>query len=805
MKFNNRIFFISLLVAFTVSFSYAQRGRAYNWHFGQKADITFGDAYETPSIETKGNSNLISPEACASISSVLGELLFYTDGNKVWKADNTEMAGSLLSGANNNTQTIIVPIPKAAGSTDDKYYVFYIDSNSKCKYAIVDMTTGGGNIESKDTDLFTGDYNGVSLTHKMAVIEHYDQSSFWLVLHERNSRRFFSYKISSTGIDPEPVVTSIGKKHINPEGYMKASRDGKLLGLVVPNVLGRDGKVIVESDYTISAKNRGFIEVFGFNNRIGKLTSRSSLNKFSSHEYNGEVKENENYGYYGLEFSPNSKFLYVTERYSGNLFQVDLDKVNNIISIPSASVDNPGDSSYANALQLGPDNKIYAAMFNPTTPAIPPVVDEKIGVIESPDSEYTPAFNYNDQAQNLAVNKKSREGLPSFVSTFFYDFSSRDYCVGGKTKFKTSIAPEYKAYYGWDFGDGSPSVSGFADSSTRDVIVEHQYANEGTYKVTLTLVEAVSSESVTFSQDIIVKSPINIPAKEIIACAGSSGNEILTSEYSAYGSYLWSTGEKTRSIVVDKSGTYTVEIIDENECVNTEVFNVTVGPPNSVSEKEIRMCSPNMAVLTSSLDSVTYLWSTRAKENTKSIKVYKPGNYSVTTYSKKTNCTIVETFKVLPFKGRLKFVKRLLGRNLFIDKELNAESPYSYYLDDTKLKLEDIRKGLYLNPGTYVLTLEDNRGCTYSEKIEIPKIYAPKVFTPNGDGKNDFWEISGIEDYPDAEIVVADRTGKILRRYNGRDEHWNGLYNGILLPVATYWYVIKLDEKEYRGSVSIIK
>lgn len=87
-------------------------------------------------------------------------------------------------------------------------------------------------------------------------------------------------------------------------------------------------------------------------------------------------------------------------------------------------------------------------------------------------------------------------------------------------------------------------------------------------------------------------------------------------------------------------------------------------------------------------------------------------------------------------------------------------------------------------------------------------LYIPNAFTPNGDGKNDKWEIPGLAMYPDAEVLVFDRAGQIM--YQSKGDYvtapWDGNYKGKRLPAAIYVYSIKLTspDKQLKGVVAII-
>ena len=116
--------------------------------------------------------------------------------------------------------------------------------------------------------------------------------------------------------------------------------------------------------------------------------------------------------------------------------------------------------------------------------------------------------------------------------------------------------------------------------------------------------------------------------------------------------------------------------------------------------------------------------------------------------------------------------------------------------------------------------------CKALSAIRVTVVTPPipdQVFTPgNGDGKNDFWRISFLNasDYPDNVVKVYNRWGNIVYEgkgydYDGDDstpevtgEKWDGTRNGNLVPVATYYYVIELndpDETLLSGAITIIR
>ena len=92
--------------------------------------------------------------------------------------------------------------------------------------------------------------------------------------------------------------------------------------------------------------------------------------------------------------------------------------------------------------------------------------------------------------------------------------------------------------------------------------------------------------------------------------------------------------------------------------------------------------------------------------------------------------------------------------------------------------------------------------------VSLP-LEVPNAFSPNGDGTNDKWEIQGMNDYPNAHMIIFNRWGaKVYEKFDGytADKAWDGGD----YPVGTYYYILKLNkenkhEDEVVGAVTITR
>lgn len=103
-------------------------------------------------------------------------------------------------------------------------------------------------------------------------------------------------------------------------------------------------------------------------------------------------------------------------------------------------------------------------------------------------------------------------------------------------------------------------------------------------------------------------------------------------------------------------------------------------------------------------------------------------------------------------------------------------------------------------------------GCADSDEVTVtvrPPIRIPNAFTPNGDGRDDTWQIEFIEQFPENTVTVFNRWGnKIFSAENySRANEWRGDINGQPAPVGTYYYVVVTKGplgRSYSGSITVL-
>lgn len=118
--------------------------------------------------------------------------------------------------------------------------------------------------------------------------------------------------------------------------------------------------------------------------------------------------------------------------------------------------------------------------------------------------------------------------------------------------------------------------------------------------------------------------------------------------------------------------------------------------------------------------------------------------------------------------------------------------PYEYSDDGTNWQPSNIFTGVDSEFGYYYV--RDKTGCNLVQTAK-PKIDLMNVFTPNGDGYNDYFDFQHLSKKENLEVKIFDRAGKLVYTfYPGQKLVWDGKVNGAVSPTGSYWYIITWSE-----------
>ena len=137
--------------------------------------------------------------------------------------------------------------------------------------------------------------------------------------------------------------------------------------------------------------------------------------------------------------------------------------------------------------------------------------------------------------------------------------------------------------------------------------------------------------------------------------------------------------------------------------------------------------------------------------------------------------------------------------------------PFNYFWSPIGSNSDSINM---LAPGTYFITVSDSNGASKTDTINIQAsqeacaIHIYTGITPNGDGHNDYWQIDNIELHPNNTAIIFNRWGTEVWKGNHYNNNiaWKGNdEQGQALPDGTYFYVLKMDDKTYKGWIQLTR
>ncbi|MEO6539646.1 MAG: PKD domain-containing protein, partial [Ferruginibacter sp.] len=508
---------------------------------------------------------------------------------------------------------VIVPLP----GSDSIYYVFATgaanEESQKFSYSIVNMK-GDGGLGEVDPN-----YRNVIIEEpifeKLAAIKHCNNKDVWIVIRKWDSDEYHSYLLTATGLNTTPVISHTGLivngQELNALGTLKFSAKGTKMAAI--HSFANDA-----------------VELMDFDNKTGIFSNPIIF-------YPNPSPPAASYkGVYGAEFSPDSRLLYVTSNNSpavaSVLYQFDISSNNAATITASRQIIFQDPVLSAGALQMGPDLKIYMAVWN----------SNFLSAINNPDT-YGAGCNFN--LKEIIYRGTSTDpvlfGLPTFMQSYFdttsnpYDFSRLPgNCLDRNIKFKINRLSGIDSVK-WNFGDAQLSQA---------LQPTHTYAVPGFYDVRL-IVYKVDCSGLN---DTIIRKIWIADSDKFLGADTSSCNPInleigVTDIFGV--NYLWNTGSTSNKITISGFGDYWLDL-EQNGCKIRDSIKVSPKPKPVVNlGVDTAICKYKPVVLkTGSSTYDSYLWSTG--ETSPSILVDQTGTYSIIVTQ--SGCDAKDTVVVKP-------------------------------------------------------------------------------------------------------------------------------------------------------------
>ena len=173
------------------------------------------------------------------------------------------------------------------------------------------------------------------------------------------------------------------------------------------------------------------------------------------------------------------------------------------------------------------------------------------------------------------------------------------------------------------------------------------------------------------------------------------------------------------------------------------------------------------------------------------------GTFYVIITNKTTGCIRKDTAKIIqsipPKSITAKVVSDYFDENAtIIVSALPSGGDYEYALDFGPYQTSNVFTGVSL--GTHDVRARDIKACDEASPVLVKVIGYPKFFTPNGDGINDYWNISALNFQSSAKIYIFDRSGKLIKQISSTGLGWDGTFLGKPVAADDYWFTIEYLE-----------
>jgi gliding motility-associated-like protein len=379
------------------------------------------------------------------------------------------------------------------------------------------------------------------------------------------------------------------------------------------------------------------------------------------------------------------------------------------------------------------------------------------------------------------------------------------------------------ATYVWSPGSGLTCTACPDPIATPSVTTTYTLTGTGTNG-------CAATDNVTIN---IVPGPSVNAGADVTICSGN----VLQLQATGADTYIWTpaTGlscdncpDPTAS--PSETITYIVAGTDQNNCTKTDSIVVTVlqRAPITVSDND-SICIGESTQLTASGGDL-YLWLPAEGLNNNQSATPTASPTVTTTYMAVVNqqgcfadtAYVTVTVSNPPFVSLGPDQQIVAGGTIQLVAEGTDISSYAWNNTET-LTCSDCKdpRATPVAPTVYTVTVSNEFGCTTTDDISITlkcdngQAFIPNTFTPNGDGSNDRFFVSGKGIRVITRFMVYDRWGELVFTaqnipINNDRLGWDGTFKGLPLSPNVYVYYIEAicdlgDVLKYKGDISLIR
>ena len=849
------IIVINVLLLSTLSFA-QKEGNI--WYFGGYAGIDFNSG--APVALTNGA--LFTAEGCATISDNNGNLLFYTNGDSVWNKNHVPMPNGFgLMGHTSSTQTALI-VPKPGNI--NIYYIFTVPAqvdfggNAGCWYSTVDMTLNGGlgDVINKNTFLHH------PVTEKLTAVRHSNGCDVWVIVHEWDSNGFLAYLVDSTGVNASSVISNVGSSHRgngnaffprpSSTGQLKASPDGSRLALAFNFFPAPfNGKVeifdfdnatgVVSNPLAFSLPANNFSNVYGvefspdgtklyISRPAARRIDQYNLSAGSSADiWNSRTVIGSSAAMFGsLQLGPDGKIycaLSITQ------------DPNNLIGNPFiGAINNPNVLGAAcnytdSAVFLNGKGSFFGLPTFMQSHFYPQIKydylstclgDSTFFFITNANNADSVLWTFDDSLSGSFNTSTDFNPVHLFTDTGIYNVELTKYTGCGTFVFSIKVPvinhlPEFSLGNDTTLCDGKSLVLKaetpgstylWQDGSTNN---NFTVSTPGIYWMEATNPCGSAKDSIDINYSL--RPEINL-GNDTLLCQGTS---LLLNATIPGGSYYWQDNSTANSYIVTDPGFYWVQVINADGCTNSDSINIDFSIPPEVSlGNDTVLCTNGSFNLTVDIPGVIYEWQDGSSGT--DFIVTSPGLYWVN-ITDASGCSASDsiTIEIKSLKADFRYEEIPCTDQIqFINLSSDIFSSHWDFGDGTTSSESNPIHTYQANEKyTVILITNLNSVCMDTAIAVVPyendafadTLFIPNVFTPNGDGKNDYFEITGMENpcVHISRLAVYNRWG--LKVYESEEYQlkWDGINNGNILAEGVYFYILEGDGFKRSGSIALLR
>lgn len=372
---------------------------------------------------------------------------------------------------------------------------------------------------------------------------------------------------------------------------------------------------------------------------------------------------------------------------------------------------------------------------------------------------------------------------------------------GSASVVATGGTPTY--VYSWSPSGGNGSTANNLPGGSYTCTITDQNGCSTTQSVTLTQPPAITALS---------------SHTNVLCNGGNTGSASVTASGGAGGyTYNWTPSGGTGSSASGlTAGNYTCTITDAAGCTFTQTFSITQPPQLTLSANGNSGCEGTGGTLVAAAGggspAYTYSWSNSLPNgSTQTVNPSQTTTYSVTVTDANgctSNSTATYTVNPLPVaafstpatNGVLNLSFANGPQQICLTDLSTGSTVWGWTMNGSNPSIQ--QSPCYTVPDTgsycFVQIVSTAQNCLDTAQICIEVIESaysiPNVFTPNGDGNNDAFEITN-RGMKSVHCQIFNRWGQLVYEWDGPTGKWDGkMNNGNIASDGTYYYVAKLTD-----------